>query len=431
VPAASPLRTRSAPAPAPPTRPAIVRPLSEPPPSRRLPPLYPYLRAVPDPRDARGVRHPLPAILGLVCLAMLSGIHGYLPAAEWGADLEVEERHALGFTRDTGPAASTLFEVLKPLSWEALETQLRAWAAAVAAAVRADAPTPPARPREWRRARRRAARVRFAADPEGLSLDGKTLRGSWKRGAEIAHMLAVVTHGLGLTVAQAPVSRKKGELTAIRPLLKQLVLEGLVVTVDAQFTQPDIARTILEGGGDYVMRVKENQPTLLARIETLLSPEHWEPRLRQSALTHEEGHGRIEERLLVVQSLRPGELEWPGAQQVFVVISRRVCGSGSTVPPPTLFYGVTSLRAEQAPPGRLLRLFRGHWTVENCAFWVRDVVLREDASTVRTGNLVAVLASLRGAILTLLRAREPKRPARQIRKLNASRKEALRALGCP
>ena len=430
MPTASPRRTRSSPAPAPPTRPAIVRPVPEPPPPRCLPPLYPYLLAVPDPRDARGVRHPLAAVLGLVCLAMLSGIHGYLPAAEWGADLEVEERYALGFTRDTGPAASTLYEVLKPLSWEALETQLRAWATAVTAAVRREGPTPPARPRAQRQARRRAVRARFAADPAGLAIDGKTLRGSWKRGAEIAHMLAVVTHGLGLTVAQAPVSRKKGELTAIRPLLKQLVLEGLVVTVDAQFTQPDVAETILERGGDYIMRVKENQPKLLARIETLLSPEHWEPNLRRSAQTYDAGHGRIEERQLVVQALRPGELEWPGARQVFVVVSRRVCGSGASTPSTTLFYGVTTLHAEEADAERLLRLFRGHWTVENCAFWVRDVVFREDASPVSTGNIVAVMASLRGAILTLLRARDPKRPARQIRKLNASRKEALRALGC-
>ena len=387
------------------------------------------------------MRHPLVAILGLVCLAMVSGIHGYLPAAEWGAELEVEERRSLGFTRDTSPAASTLFEVLKPLSWEALEGQLRAWATAVAETVRAGGAEASARPRERRRARRRAARGSFAADPEGLAIDGKTLRGSWKRGAEIAHMLAVVTHGLGLTLAQAPVPRKKGELTAIRPLLKQLVLEGLVVTVDAQFTQADVAETILERGGDYVMRVKENQPKLLAQIEALLSPEHWEPGLRRSARTQEEGHGRIEERQLVVQSLRPGELEWPGANQVFVVISRQVRSSGSEPAEPakgaargaattTLFYGVTTLGAEAADAERLLRLFRGHWTVENCAFWVRDVVLREDASPISTGNIVAVMASLRGAILTLLRARDPKRPARQIRKLNASRKEALRALGC-
>jgi len=369
---------------------------------------------------------------------MLSGIHGYLPAAEWGAGLDPEDLRSLGFTRDTGPAASTLFEVLKPLSWEALEDQLRAWAADVAAAVRTETPTQPQPPKRKGGRKKRRTTASGEGDPKGLAIDGKTMRGSWKRGSEIAHMLAVVTHGLGLTVAQAPVSRKSGELTAIRPLLKQLVLEGLVVTVDAQFTQPDIASTILERGGDYVMRVKNNQPKLLSRIEELVSPANWERGLRRSAFTHEEGHGRIEERHLIVQSLRPGELDWPGAEQIFVVVSRRTKVGGpashdtaaSTSSERVLFYGITSLSEKAANAERLLRLFRGHWTVENCAFWVRDVVFREDASPVSTGNIVAVMASLRGAILTLLRTLSLKRPARQIRKLNASRKKALQALGC-
>jgi predicted transposase YbfD/YdcC len=385
------------------------------------------------------VRHPLSAVLGLVCLAMLSGFQGYLPAAEWGAALEVADRRALGFRRDQCPVASTLFEVLKAISWEALETQIRLWAAAVVAAL----PSEPAAPRKQvRRGGRKVTRSAAQApvpDPDGLAIDGKTLRGSWKRGAEIAHMLSVVTHGLGLTLAQAPVDRKSGELTAIRPLLKQLALEGLVVTMDAQFTQADVAQTILDQGGDYVMRVKENQPKLLARLTELLSANHWEPGQRQSVSTFADGHGRREERQLVTRPLPPGAVDWPGVAQIFVVISRRtahIAGEPLTLGPAdqpgeaVLIYGITSLDAALAPPDRLLRLFRGHWTVENCCFWVRDVVLREDASSLKQANLVAVMASLRGAILTLLRARQAKRPAQQIRKLNASRQQALAALGC-
>jgi hypothetical protein len=168
---------------------------------------------------------------------MLSGFQGYLPAAEWGAALEVSDLRALGFRRDKCPVASTLFEILQAVSWEALETQLRLWAAAVVAALPSE---PAASRKKVRRGGRKITRSAAQApvpDPDGLAIDGKTLRGSWKRGAEIAHMLSVVTHGLGLTLAQAPVDRKSGELTAIRPLLKQLVLEGLVVTLDAQFTQ--------------------------------------------------------------------------------------------------------------------------------------------------------------------------------------------------
>lgn len=405
----------SSPAPAVPA-PCPDRGTDAPAPVRRkvqLPPLYDYLARVPDPRDPRGRRHPLVAILALVCLAMLSGIQGYLPAAEWARKLSKRERKRLGFRQGRTPAASTLFEVLQVLSWEALEGELRAWMAA------ADLEAAPAEHKGG-----------VAGDPDGLAIDGKTARGSWKRGATIAHMLAVVTHDLALTVAQERVARKSGELTAVRPLLKKLVLEGRVVTVDAQFTQPDIAATITARGGDYVMRVKENQPTLLAQIQTLLSPAYYERGRRRSVSTHEGGHGRLEERQLVVQALREGELDWPGAAQVFVVISRRVTERGRFTPP-TLLYGVTSLEPEEADAARLLRLFRGHWTVENRAFWVRDQVLGEDASPVETGNIVAVLASLRGAVLNVLRGSGQERIARAIREFNADRRAAFRALGCP
>jgi hypothetical protein len=178
---------------------------------------------------------------------------------------------------------------------------------------------------------------------------------------------------------------------------------------------------------------------LLARLTELLSADHWEPGQRQSVCTFDDGHGRREERQLVTRCLPSGAVDWPGAAQVFVVISRRTAhlageprarGAAEGPGEATLIYGITSLAAAVAPPDRLLRLFRGHWTVENCCFWVRDVVLGEDASPVKQANIVAVMASLRGAILTLLRARQAKRPAQQIRKLNASRSRALTALGC-
>lgn len=381
-----------------------------------LPSLYSYLQKVPDCRHARGRRHPLPALLALVCLAWLSGIHGYLPAADWAAALPEAERRALGFTRPQSPAASTLYEVLRMLSWEALETQLRAWLVAVQEALGP-----------------RLAPEAPGGEAAAIAIDGKALRGSWRRGAEVAGLLAVVTHRLALTVAHAALPTKEGELTAVRPLLKTLMLDGLVVTMDAQFTQPDLAETICARGGDYVMRVKGNQPSLLENVRTLLSSAHWEAGHRDSASTHDLGHGRVETRQLVTHPLTEADaadLQWPHARQVFVVISRRWCVGKKGLGRETRIYGVTSLEPAEADAARLLRLYRGHWTVENRAFWVRDVVLREDASPVRIGNNAAVLASLRGAVLNLLRATQGPRLARAVRQLNANRNEALRLLGC-
>jgi hypothetical protein len=115
---------------------------------------------------------------------------------------------------------------------------------------------------------------------------------------------------------------------------------------------------------------------------------------------------------------------------VYVVLTERLTELGEDAEP-TRLYGVTSLTAPEADAERLLRLHRGHWTVENKAFWARDVVMGEDASPVATGNIVALMASLRGAVLNLLRAAGGGAVARSVRKLNGNRKAALKFLGCP
>ena len=88
-----------------------------------------------------------------------------------------------------------------------------------------------------------------------ISLDGKTAKGSYKRGSSVPHFLSAVAHGLGLTLAQCGVDRKTNEIGVVHEVLKSLVLEGRIVTMDALLTQRKVARDILDGGGDYVMIV--------------------------------------------------------------------------------------------------------------------------------------------------------------------------------
>lgn len=65
--------------------------------------------------------------------------------------------------------------------------------------------------------------------------------------------------------------------------------------------------------------------------------------------------------------------------------------------------GITSLSPKQADAERLLALTRGHWGIENRLHWVRDVTLREDECRVRHPGIAQVLASLRNAVIRLLR----------------------------
>lgn len=212
-----------------------------------IPPLMDALRQIPDPRHRRGIRHPMAALLALACAAMLCGYRTYSAIAEWGRHYDPAFLQALGFTRQTAPCAATFFLLFRKLDRAEVERVLGAWAAAVLATT---APV---------------------ASEEALALDGKTLRGSQKQGAPGVHLLSVVSHRLGLTVAQQGVDDKANEIPVAGEVLRGLVLTGRVFTMDALLTQRAVAGEVVTGGGDYVMVAKGNQPTLEATIATVFS----------------------------------------------------------------------------------------------------------------------------------------------------------------
>jgi predicted transposase YbfD/YdcC len=143
-------------------------------------------------------------------------------------------------------------------------------------------------------------------------MDGKTLRGSQKQGAPGVHLLSVLAHRLGLTLSQQAVDDKTNEIPVAVELLRHLVLEGRIVTMDALRTQRQSAQQIVNAGGDYVMVVKENQPQLLDDIQTVFA---WAPmagKRRTAAATVDLGHGRMEQRGLQTSDILTGYSDWPG-----------------------------------------------------------------------------------------------------------------------
>lgn len=189
-------------------------------------PLVEVLAEVPDFRCPRGKRHPLPAILALACAATLCGYKSYGAVAQWGRNYGPSLAQALGFPHGKTPAVGTLHTVLSGLDKRALEQALSGWAECV------------------------LAHLPQKAHPlQAIALDGKTLRGSKAQGACDVHLLSAVSHGLGLTLLQEAVSDKTNEITAAQSVLRALVLEGRVVTVDALLTQKAIARTVADKGG--------------------------------------------------------------------------------------------------------------------------------------------------------------------------------------
>lgn len=344
----------------------------------RIRPLVASLHEIPDPRYPRGRRHPLAAMLALMCVAMLCGYRSYRAMAEWGRSYGQKLVHALGFTRAKTPCAATLYHVLRQLDASLVEATLGAWAASVLTAL------PPA-----------------PGELEALAVDGKTLRGRRKQGAPAVHLLSVLSHRLGLTLWQQAVADQTNEIPVLEDVLRGLVVEGRVITVDALLTQRAIADRIVHGGGDYVMLVKGNQPQLQHDIQLVFHEAHTLAATMTATETVDSGHGRLEQRRLTASVALVGYSDWPGLTQVFQ-LERGVIMKKSGEQRHAVVYGVTSLGPAQAGPERLLRLVRQHWQIENKVHWVRDVTFDEDRSQVRCGSIPQIMAAFRNTAIGLM-----------------------------
>ncbi len=193
--------------------------------------LLDMLAEVPDKRNPRGKRHPLPAILGLSVVAMMCGYHSYSAIAEWGSTYPPELAVTLGFTHQKTPCASTLHYCFKKLDISALEKTLSEWAAEVFATIDIE-------------------------DKDTVAIDGKTLCGSLTQDAQITHLLSVVTHQLGITLTQRPVSDKTNEIPITSRILEAFDVAGKVVTTNALFTQRKFCQDLCDADQGYlVLRV--------------------------------------------------------------------------------------------------------------------------------------------------------------------------------
>ena len=325
--------------------------------------------------------------------------------AEWGRGYGQKLARALGFTHAKTPCAATLYHVLRQLDGNLVEATLGAWAASVLTAL---PPSPD--------------------DLEALAIDGKTLRGSRKQGAPAVHLLSVLSHRLGLTLWQQAVADKTNEIPVLEDVLRELVVEGRVMTVDAVLTQRAVAERIVHGGGDYVMLVKGNQPQLQHDIQLVFHETHLLAETMATAETVDSGHGRLEQRRLTASSALVGYSDWPGLVQVFQ-LERGVLMKKSGEQRHEVVYGVTSLSRDQAGPERLLGLVRQHWSIENKSHWVRDVTFDDDRSQVRCGSIPQVLAAFRNTAMGLMRCAGETNIAAACRRFAAQPWSALALIG--
>jgi predicted transposase YbfD/YdcC len=242
--------------------------------------------------------------------------------------------------------------------------------------------------------------------PRFVPIDGKTLRGSKgaKHRSKPLHLVSAWATKQGLTLGQVAVDTKSNEITAIPRLLEMLELSGAIISIDAMGCQKEIAKKIVKGGGDYVLAVKDNQPTLHEAIQQFFLERYENDDFRDYGVrqytTTERSRGRVEERTYLIaplpESMKHFARIFKGLKSIGQVINQTTRGKKQTS---EVRYYISS-----RPPRvrEFAKSARGHWSIESM-HWVLDVVFGEDSSRIRNGDGAENFGFLRKFVISLLK----------------------------
>jgi predicted transposase YbfD/YdcC len=332
-------------------------------------------------------------MLVMVLLAKLAGEDTPHGIAAWLKHRREDICSGLGFKRGTTPHATTVGRVLGgAVVAETLDRVVGAYLAALQASSEDE-----------------AAKGDDGQPLVPLAMDGKTLRGTIPRGqAQGVHLLAIYSPTQETVHRQLVVDQKANEIVVAPQLLKGIDLTGKVITADALHTQVDLAAQVVNGGGDYLFLVKENQPHTYAALARLFTEPEMRPGFSpvpkdfRQAINYTKAHGRHEKRCLTASSLLNDYLAWPGLAQV-MSIEREAVDMVTGVVTRQKRYAITSLSPQRASARTLLRLQQQHWQIENGLHYRRDVTFAEDASQVRNRRAQHVMAALNNLALGIIR----------------------------
>lgn len=341
-----------------------------------------HFAGIEDPRQNAKVLYPLPEILLLALSATVAGADDFVETTLWGEKNLPFLRRFLAYANGI-PSHDTLCDVFAAIDPELFKACFLAW----------------------------VDELRDASLPELIAIDGKTSRRTHDRGKgrKPLHLVSAWAAGQRLVLGQQATEEKSNEITAIPLLLKKLDLTGAIVTIDAMGTQTKIARTIRDGGGHYVLALKDNWPATHAEV-TMLFEKPPPGLMFESHETVDGGNGRIAVRRYAICTdvgWMSGDRRYPGEPRfpdlaMLGRIETEVERDGKIERETRLYLCSTVLSAEM-----FARVVRAHWGIENRLHWMLDMVFREDLTRLRSGNAPENMAIVRHVALNLLSRARP------------------------
>jgi predicted transposase YbfD/YdcC len=337
-------------------------------------PIKKHFRQLKDPRRRHGRKHLLIDIIVIAICAVICGCDDWQQIATFGRERRDWLKRFLDLPNGI-PSHDTFERVFDQLAPDAFQACFREWMESLSAVL----------------------------GLKQVAIDGKTLCASGTAKLRPLHLVSAWATANHLSLGQIAVAEKSNEITAIPQLLDLLDVHGAFVTIDAMGCQKEIAAKIRERGGDYVLSVKDNQPTLLEDIQNAFTQaldSNFAGLEHDEYETNEKGHGRIEGRHYAViydpVSLRQKDL-WQDLRVIGLCVSERTVGRETTT---EARYFIGSRKASAKTYGGALR---NHWRIENTLHWQLDVSFGEDKNRVSKRHGAENLALLRRLALSLLK----------------------------
>lgn len=334
-----------------------------------------HFEIIRDPRQASKVMHNMVETIVMVVCAVIAGCDVWEDIADFCRVKEEWLREKVGLELKNGiPSHDTFARIFQRMDPKEFEKAFRSW----------------------------VSECCTSCAKQTVSIDGKTIRGSKESGKKAIHMVSAWANGAKLVLGQIATNEKSNEITAVPELLELLDIQDSVVTADAMSCQTTIVSTITSKKADYVIQLKENQPTMYREVQQYMEAVV-EEKQKDFALscvtTLEKGHGRIEKRyyyLLTDPYFIGLYRHWQGLHGFGMMKSEIT--TGETTTSETHFY-ITSLTDVNA----FAKSAREHWGIESSLHWCLDMTFHEDHSRIRKDHSAENMSVIRHIALAVLK----------------------------